>query len=58
MPNEVLESVYKKSKSMSQKELELLAKKTDMDIRSMKRWMRKRLAGNKPTVLAKFSESG
>jgi len=58
-PNEVLENAYRSnSPKLHYKELEALAKKCDLKIRQVERWMRKRNALDKPSTLAKFSESG
>jgi hypothetical protein len=58
-PNETLEKAYKtKQTKLSHKDLEALAKKVDLDVRQVERWMRKRTAKDKPSTLAKFSESG
>lgn len=57
--NEELENVYRKNRSkLTYKEMEAIAKRTDMEVRQIERWMRKRLAKDKHTTLAKFSECG
>ncbi|CAL8148045.1 unnamed protein product [Orchesella dallaii] len=57
--NEELENAYRKSRSkLSYKEMEVLAKKTDMEVRQIERWIRRRLAKDKHTTLTKFSECG
>lgn len=38
--------------------MEALAKRTDLEIRQVERWMRRRMAKDKPSTLQKFSESG
>jgi len=58
-PNDILEKAYKnKEAKLSHKDIEALSKRTDMDVRQVERWMRKRAAKDKPSTLAKFSESG
>ncbi len=57
-PCPVLERAYQKKSKISHKELEALAKKAEMGVRQVERWMRRRLNLDKPTTLAKFSESG
>jgi hypothetical protein len=60
----VLEQGYYKLKSslstskkeFVHKEIEILAKKTDLSIRDVERWMRKRRAKDRLTTGAKFSE--
>lgn len=57
--NEVLEKAYKNKKSkFTHKEMESLVKRTDMDLRQVERWLRKRSGLDKPSTLTKFSESG
>ncbi|OXA47434.1 ceramide synthase 6 [Folsomia candida] len=59
--NPTLEKAFtgkgKKAKLFTHKELEELGKKTDLQVRQVERWMRRRAAQGKPTTLAKFSES-
>ena len=57
-PNPILEAVYKAKVALSYKDIELLAKKTDLEPRQVERWLRKRMISDRPTTLAKFSESG
>lgn len=57
--NEILEKAFKSRKSkFTHKELEALTKRTDMDLRQVERWLRKRSLRDKPSTLIKFSESG
>lgn len=54
-----LEKAYRKTRTrLPHREIEALAKRTDMEVRQIERWMRKRMAKDKHTTLAKFSECG
>lgn len=55
--NPVLEKAYKHSKRWKHKEIQGLAKQTDMTERQVERWLRLRKGQNKPTILTKFCEN-
>jgi hypothetical protein len=57
--NNELEKAYKNKKTkFTHKDMEALAKKTDLEVRQVERWLRRRTASDKPSTLAKFSECG
>ncbi len=57
--DEILEKAYKnRSSKFTHKDMEALSKRTDMDVRQVERWLRKRGLRDKPSTLTKFSESG
>ena len=59
-PNAVLEEAFLASKSanFTDSQIRGLAKQTDLSERQVERWINKRQAKDRPTALAKFSESG
>jgi len=59
IPNPILEKAFQKSKKhkLSGKEFEKLASRTNMEVRQVERWFRKRTVLQAPTKLKKFSEA-
>ncbi|XP_015926266.1 ceramide synthase 6 [Parasteatoda tepidariorum] len=55
--NPVLEKAYKENGKLEPKQLQGLAKQTDLSEREIQRWFRKRVSRNKPSTLNKFTES-
>lgn len=56
--NDILENKYKKKKNPDIKEIEVLAKQTDMETRQIERWFRLRRNQDRPTLMKKFTETG
>lgn len=57
-PNSVLEDVFQSKAKLTYTDIEALGKRTDLEPRQVERWFRKRMFQDRPTKIAKFSESG
>jgi hypothetical protein len=57
-PNSVLEDAFQSKAKLTYTDIEALGKRTDLEPRQVERWFRKRMFQDRPTKIAKFSESG
>ncbi|TRY74822.1 hypothetical protein TCAL_04534 [Tigriopus californicus] len=56
-PNPILEKVYEKTSKPEGRQVDALAKQTDLSTREVELWFRKRWLASKPSTLDKFCES-
>lgn len=56
-PNAMFEKVYLSKQDLGPSTIEGLARKTDMDVKDVEKWFKKRKFVDKPTTIIRFSES-
>jgi len=56
--NELLEKEYKKKKNPNYNQIEIFAKKTELEVRHVERWYRLRRNQDRPSLLKRFTETG